>query len=389
LLFCTAITTDTKNVGSIFKQTLVIQSTSIPKEDHMNVYEDKYLREKVNRIITRQKEGKIIIAAYKDGSGLPAREDLGQELTRAAYPYDYAVGKAGFLKYDSELGAYLFTAKSGEKLPQVLANYRVLSLGEAILDVKDRSIHIQCGETSVTFTGAQPWKGLYEVLREVNEELARVNSGIVVWKIISKENGDSKSGDRLFPEAVPKLRNGQAMAHVTGYAYDTDHNLAYIGLVGYKTSLESLRVTLMCGKPLQMTQDGVSDVSLIPTDKYEQAWQAMPEYTSHHVGFVSRLGVPGKWESEDLSAYLLVFRGTLDAEDEMIRLFIERIKEALEVPILDDWGVTLWRQARNQKLVQDLVTGGDCILGARIDLQADWKELLSELLAQEEISLTI
>ena len=355
----------------------------------MNVYEDKYLREKVNRIITRQKEGKIIIAAYKDGSGLPAREDLGQELTRAAYPYDYAVGKAGFLKYDSELGAYLFTAKSGEKLPQVLANYRVLSLGEAILDVKDRSIHIQCGETSGTFTGAQPWKGLYEVLREVNEELARVNSGIVVWKIISKENGDSKSGDRLFPEAVPKLRNGQAMAHVTGYAYDTDHNLAYIGLVGYKTSLESLRVTLMCGKPLQMTQDGVSDVSLIPTDKYEQAWQAMPEYTSHHVGFISRLTLPGKWEPEDLCAYLLIFRGTPDPGKELIQLFVDRIKEALEVPILDEWSVVLWKQARNRKLVQDLATSGDCILGARIDLQADWKELLSELLAQEEISLTI
>ena len=38
----------------------------------MNVYEDKYLREKVNRIIARQKEGKVVIAAYKDGSGLPA-----------------------------------------------------------------------------------------------------------------------------------------------------------------------------------------------------------------------------------------------------------------------------------------------------------------------------
>jgi len=134
-----------KNVGYFYNSTLVIQSISNPKEDHMNVYEDKYLREKVNRIIARQKEGKIIIAAYKDGSGLPAREDFGQELTRAAYPYDYAVGKAGFLNYDSELGAYLFTAKSGEKLPQVLANYRVLTLGEAILDVKDRSIHIQRG----------------------------------------------------------------------------------------------------------------------------------------------------------------------------------------------------------------------------------------------------
>ncbi len=355
----------------------------------MNIYEDKYLREKVNRIIARQKEGKIIIAAYKDGSGLPSREDFGQELTGAAYPYDYAVGKAGFLKYDSELGAYLFTAKSGEKLPQVLVNYRTLSLGEAILYVQNRSIHIQCGDASVTFTGLQPWKGLYEVLREVNDELARVNSGIVIWKIVPKENGFSQSGDRLFPEAVPKLQNGQALAHATGYAYDIDHNLAYIGLVGYKTSLESLRVTLMCGKPLQMTQDGVGNVALIPTEKYEQVWQAMPEYTSHHVGFVSRLALPGKWEPEDLCSYLLIFRGTPDPGKELIQLFVERIKEALEVPILDEWSVALWKQARSRTLVQDLATGGDCILGARIDLQADWKELLSELLAQEEISLTI
>jgi len=358
----------------------------------MNVYEDKYLREKVNRIIARQKEGKIVIAAHKDGSGLLTREDLGQELTRAAYPYDYAVGKAGFLKYDSELGAYLFIAKSGEKLPPVLANYRPLTLAEAILDVQNRRINIQSGETNVAFTGVQPWKGLYDVLRELNEELERVNAGIIVWKIIPKENNQARPGERLFPEAVPKLRNGQALAHITGYAYDADHNLAYIGLVGYKTSLESLRVTFMCGKPLQMTQDGVGDVTLIPADKYEQAWQAMPEYTSHHVGFVSRLALPGKWEPEDLNAYLLVFQGTPEPGQELIRLFIERIKEVLEVPILDEWGATLWKQARNRNLVQDLVNGGDCILGARIDLrpgQTDWQELLADLLAQEEISLAV
>ena len=94
----------------------------------MNIYEDKYLHEKVNRIIVRQKKGKIVIAAFKDGSGLPASEDIGKELTRAAYPYDYAVGNAGFLNYNSELSAYLFTAKTDEKLPPVLANYRPLAL---------------------------------------------------------------------------------------------------------------------------------------------------------------------------------------------------------------------------------------------------------------------
>jgi hypothetical protein len=147
-------------------------------------------------------------------------------------------------------------------------------------------------------------------------------------------------------------------------------------------------VTLMAGKSLQMVQDGLGDVMLNPIDKYEQAWQAMPEYTSHHAGFVSRLALPGKWEPEDLAAYVLVYRGTPDAENELIRLFVERLKEALEIPILDEWAAALWKQASDQNFVQNLTTGGDCILGARIDLQADWQELLTDLLKQEEIYLT-
>jgi hypothetical protein len=179
------------------------------------------------------------------------------------------------------------------------------------------------------------------------------------------------------------------MAHVTGFAYDTDRNLAYIGLVGYKTSLESLKVTLMSGKMLKMTRDGAGDVMLNPTEKYEQAWQAMPEYTSHHAVFVSRLALPGKWEPDDLVAYVLVYRGTSYANEELIRLFIERLKEALEIPILEEWSSILWEQACNRKFVQEMVTGGDCILGARIDLQADWQEMLTDLLKQEDISLAV
>jgi hypothetical protein len=159
--------------------------------------------------------------------------------------------------------------------------------------------------------------------------------------------------------------------------------------VGYKTSLESLRVTLMCGKLLQMIQDGVGDVGLTPTDKYAQAWQAMPEYTSYHVGFVSRLALPGKWEPEDLVADALVYRGTPDPENELIHLFVERLKEALDIPILDEWACVLWNQACNQNFVQNLTTGGDCILGARIDLQADWQGLLTDLLKQKDISLAV
>ena len=48
----------------------------------MNVYEDKCLREKVNHIIAAQKEGKIIIAANKEGYGLTERANRGKQKTR-------------------------------------------------------------------------------------------------------------------------------------------------------------------------------------------------------------------------------------------------------------------------------------------------------------------
>lgn len=353
----------------------------------MNVYEDKHLREKVNRIIAKQREGKIVVAAYKDDTGLPVRDELGVVLGRAAYPYDYTVGSFGFLKYDSELGAYLFTAKPDTALPPVLVEYRALSLAEATLDPTARVIQIQAGETLVTFTGAHPWKGLYEILHEVNEELVRTQAGIVVWKITHKESSNAGVQERLFPGAVPRLRNGQAMGDVTGYAYDNDRNLVYVGLVGYKTSLESLRVTLMANKPISMSQETKGDVSLLPVEKYEQAWQAMLEYTSHHAAFVARNALPRKWEPEDLFAYLLVFKGTDDPGQELMRLYVERLKEALEIPILDDWGAALWKYAQSQRYIHDLTTDGDCILGARIDLQADWKGLITDLLRQETLQL--
>jgi hypothetical protein len=114
----------------------------------------------------------------------------------------------------------------------------------------------------------------------------------------------------------------------------------------------------------------------------------MQEYTSHHAAFVARTALPRKWEPEDLNTYLVVFRNSRDAAQEIQQLFIERLKETLEVPILDEWGPCLWERARDQQFVQALTTGGDCVQGARISLQADWKGLIADLLQQEELQLT-
>ena len=57
---------------------------------------------------------------------------------------------------------------------------------------------------------------MYEILSEINEELARVNAGIVVWKITPKEgNGEEPAKRRRAGRtgrALAAERRGQCLA---------------------------------------------------------------------------------------------------------------------------------------------------------------------------------
>ena len=106
----------------------------------------------------------------------------------------------------------------------------------------------------------------------------------------------------------------------------------------------------------------------------------MPEYTCHHACFLARIALPGKWEPEDESAYLLVFHGASDPKLEIHRQFIQRLIETLEVPVLETWADTLWNAAVQYQFISEIESGGDCIAGAKLALKADWKGLIEKLL---------
>lgn len=350
----------------------------------MNPYEDAYLRKRVGAIIERQRQGAIVIASYADGTGLPTRSDL-PPIGRGEYPHDYTVGNCGYLNYDSALGAYIFTPKPGAALPKVLANYRPLTLAEAEIHAGKRLAVVQAGETRITFTGVPVWEPGYRLLQQLNEELARADAATLVWRLTDAEDGLDKPS-RLFARAAPQLRNGQALAHVTGYAWDRNSSLVYAGAVGYKTSLESLRATLTAHKTLTLSHDG-RDTYLTPLERYEHLWRALPEYTCHHSAFIARLALPGRWEPEDREAYVLVFTGAPDPKTETLRLFIERLKETLNVPLLDEWAAPLWEAACAVGMIQTLTTAGDCLCGYRLDLSEDWQTLVTGLLQENAITL--
>ena len=102
---------------------------------------------------------------------------------------------------------------------------------------------------------------------------------------------------------------------------------------------------------------------------------------------IAHQALPGKWDPEDQNAYLLVFRSTVDPKQEMLRLFTDRLIEALEIPILDAWAMPLWKVAKDLGYIRDLVTASDCLHGFRVHLKADWNELMTPLLKEKNIVL--
>jgi len=352
-------------------------------------YTDQYQHERVSKVIQAQKKGKILVAAYKDGTGLPTREDL-SDLRYAAnlHPHSYIVGNSGYLDYESDLGMYSFFPKGNQALPAVLRNQKPLALGEAVLNLATRTAEIQVDDTLITFTGVQVWNAGNQILTELNEELSRKNTGVIVWKLSYQES--KAPVDRLYPGAVPTLANAHTLGHLSGFAFDRENYLVYAGVTGYKTSLESLRATLITHKPLNLEYpDQHTYQMLLSLERYEHLLHPMPEYTSHHAAFVARQAIPGKWEPEDLYAYVLIFRGELDPQAAAKRAVIKRLKEAVEIPILDEWASVLWQAAVKHKYLEKLTTGGDCILGCRIARSgpADWKSLIEQLLSEREIVL--
>lgn len=89
-------------------------------------------------------------------------------------------------------------------------------------------------------TGENP----YNLLQQVNAALAQSCQPFVAWRL-EWVSGDV---DRLWPEGAPPIRNEHGSAYVTGYAHDDAGNLIYLGMVGHKTVLESVRASIQAAQ---------------------------------------------------------------------------------------------------------------------------------------------
>lgn len=351
-------------------------------------YEDEYIKERIEELRTAQKEavaqGKVLVSSYEQFwlpvlNDLPDVEYQGRDRHSAPYGKFDAAPKVPFH------GALWFTPMPGVELPPALKNIKEWMPANAVVDMNARMVNIQMNEIEVTFTSINVGLNAHELLRDINQELVRINAGVYVYRI--EPVVEASPARHLYPDGrVPVLSNAHTRADVTGYAVLQDrpyqHTLAYVGIAAHKTSVESLWASLIRGKG----GCSMTGTSVLADGEVKMLTQPLLEFNVLHAGIICRKALPGKWEAKDDAAYALVFEDG-DVEAQLQALALNRLQETLAFPIPDDWTKTLWEYALDAEYIQRLVTGGDCRGGVRIDLTKPWQDLVQNLLEQDVLKI--
>ncbi len=352
-------------------------------------YEDEYIKERIEELRQAQenaaRNGKILIAPYEQYwlpilNDLPEVEYIGRQTHRAPYGTFEPAADMPFH------GALWFTPKLGVELPPALKEMKEWMPAGAVVDMNARTVKIQVEEIEITFTSINVSLNAHELLRDINQELVRVNAGVYVYRIQPVDEVSPVC--HLYSDGrIPTLSNAHTRADVTGFAVWKDRpyqqTLVYVGIAAHKTSVESLWASLIRGRGAC----SLRVASVLADGEVKMVTQPLAEFNVLHAGILCRKALPGKWEAKDDAVYALVFEQDEDVESQLQSLALKRLQEALAFPIPDTWAKTLWEHALEAEYIQRLETGGDCRGGVRIDLTKPWQELVQNLLEQEVLTV--
>jgi hypothetical protein len=354
-------------------------------------FENTYFRERALKVAARQKQGHILVSGAKPDNGqglpLPYIHDV-PGLRRGSYRYDYEC-EWGRFKYEYELSAYLFTPQNGQ-VPPGWERYDLQTPIQPVTAVIDRARRLAIVKTKdreIVLRDVSMGETPYNLLQQVNVALAQSCQPFVAWRLewISSEL------DRLWPEGVPQIRNEHGSAYVTGYAHDEAGNLVYLGMVGHKTVLDSIRATIQARQRKKLWLQGRPFYPL-PTH-YSQTWQHLPDYGAYHATLIADPALPGKWQPGEEVACILVFEEDLpngaNPEEHACKILPSRLSEVLPFPILDGWHASLWEAGQAENLIRGLATGGDCQVGYLVHMtETVWKEVIIRLLTERKVCIS-
>jgi len=353
-------------------------------------FENTYFRDRALKAANRQKQGHILVSGAKPDNGqglpLPYIHDV-PGLRRGSYPYDYEC-EWGRFKYEYELSAYLFTPHDGAVPPgwECYDLQTPIQPVTAVIDRARRLATVKAPDREIVLRDVPVGETPYNLLQQINAALAQSCQPFVAWRL----EWVSGEVDRLWQDGVPQIRNEHGSAYVTGYAHDDAGNLIYLGMVGHKTVLESIRATIQARQRKKLWLQGRM-VYPLPTH-YSQTWQHLPDYGAYHAALIADPALPGKWHLGEEVVYLLEFEGELPGGStpkvKPWRMLASRLSETLPIPIMDRWAVTLWEAGSKKELIGELAVSGDCSSGHWVSVtESGWKEVIAASVEQDEISI--
>lgn len=360
---------------------------------------NEQIRNEITDIVAAQERatamGGILVTEYEKYF-LPRLEEL-EGVKRSSYRPNHNNGllydwdcKFGVVKAlpDAPFGTAILVPFPGAQLTEGLKDAKAWALVQAELDYSTRTITIKNGETVTTFPSVDIGLAGWQLTRDINEQLQNQNVGMLVWKIMGVVSDPTVQ--HLYEDGrVPAIRSEHAQGNLTGFAVTTvswNATLVYAGVVAHKTAIESLHATLLQRKGLSL--DGSQAV---PDSHFRLEAAPLPDFNLFHAALICDAALPGQWSPLDEKAYALVFRQPNQDETNIDALLeaavMARLREVLPHPVKDEWAPAMFTQGMAKGLIERLRTGGDCLAGARINLDKDWTEMINDLLEQSILTV--
>ncbi len=240
-------------------------------------------------------------------------------------------------------------------------------------------------------TGTPAWTGIvrlpngrldaWKLLREIRSQAAQECPGLWVASLYIDNNRANPWGTD-----VAHIANDEVSVGLVGFAYNADHELIYLHIVGHKTATRSIWGSLSTAhkRTLSITSPHGKH-TVTSTHNYET--YTTPLDDGGRTGLIRMLMVDRRALQPETAhgAYLIVPQGLEGAP--FYRAFAARLTATLPVPILPEWGETLYTAGQANGLLIPCVCGGD--VGEALALQSDaaWLELLEGYLQADYLTV--
>ncbi len=159
-----------------------------------------------------------------------------------------------------------------------------------------------------------------------------------LWRCMSQLLGVS-------PELIGSVSFGGLRAYGLGYVVDADtEGTIYLSMVGYRTAVRGVWAALMDNRPIELSNQVLRRAEGAYLSKTVQLPESGLDHMVllHHQASIPHL---------EAGQRFYVLNGT-DAPP--VERFIAMLDRATAVPLLEPWATELWRQGRENKLIEPL-----------------------------------